>query len=60
MIIGLVKYRSQSLAEGVGSGGSEDGVISSVASSGGGAENGKLDISSVLKTSRSSDLLSLV
>ena len=48
------------MAEGVGSCGSEDSVISSVAGSGGSAENGKLDISSVLKTSGSSDFLSLV
>ena len=48
------------MAEGVGSCGSEDRVISSVAGSGGSAENGKLDISSVLKTSGSSNLLSLV
>ena len=35
-------------------------MISSAASSGGGAEDGKLDVSSVLKTSRSPDFLPFI
>ena len=56
----VVKYRSQSLAEGVGSGGSEDGVVPPTASAGGGAQDGKLDVAAVLQTPGPSDLLALV
>ncbi len=49
------------MAEGVGSGGSEDRVISSAAGPAGGAENGKLDVaSSELDGSGSSDFLLLI
>ena len=48
------------MAEGVGSGGSEDGVISSVAGAGSGAEDGKLDGSPELERPGSPDFLLLI
>ena len=61
-MISQIKYRGQqSLSEGVGSVGFEDGVIAFVAGPGSGSENGKLDVlSSELEGLWSSDFLSLI